>query len=232
LEIGKMHTYEDVRAMARTNYGYGRWDAPYWFIGPEQGMGSHEKDLGLRVRAWLDLGGLELNDCREFHRRIGEKRWHYEEPRVSLQRTWRPLILLLMTYLERPADRDNLRRYQRDRWGSADATQGETCAIELSGLAAPSLMGVGDVSLFLPERIDVIRTRIRDHRPELVVMYGDMQRASWQAIVSPLTFADDGVLEQGSTTVVCTPHPNKRGLCDAYWVDLGKRLRGKRHKSG
>jgi hypothetical protein len=226
-----MHTYDDVRAMARTNYGYGRWDAPYWFIGPEQGMGSHEKDLGLRVRAWLDLGGLELNDCREFHRRIGEKRWHYEEPRVSLQRTWRPLMLLLMTFLERPATRDDLRSYQRDRWGCADAAQGETCVIELSGLAAPSLMG-SDTNFFVPERIDVIRARISDHSPELVVMYGDMQRAAWQAVISPLTFADDGFVTQGSTIMVRTPHPNKRGLCDAYWIDLGKALRGRRGNSG
>jgi len=220
-----MHTHEDVRAMARANYGYGRWDAPYWFIGPEQGMGSHERDLGLRVGAWLELGKLELNDCREFHRRIGENRWHFEQPRVSLQRTWRPLILLLMTYLGRPTDRESLRSYQRDRWGSADARQGETCLIELSGLAAPNLMTAEDGKLFLGERIDVIRHRMRDHKPKLVVMYGDLQLASWEAIVSPLSFAHDKVLIDGSTILACTPHPNKRGLCDTYWTDLGQKLR-------
>jgi len=48
----------DELAMAHGNYGYGRWEATYWFIGPEQGMGLHEdNDLTLRVQAWLELGG-------------------------------------------------------------------------------------------------------------------------------------------------------------------------------
>ena len=54
---------EEMCAMARGNYGYGRWEAPYWFIGPEQGMGQHEKtDLTQRVEAWIELGQQELNE--------------------------------------------------------------------------------------------------------------------------------------------------------------------------
>jgi hypothetical protein len=66
---------EGIREMAGRCYGYGRWDAPYWFIGQEQGMARDEKNnLKPRVEAWLYLGGCELSDCREFHERIGEKR--------------------------------------------------------------------------------------------------------------------------------------------------------------
>jgi hypothetical protein len=36
--------------MARECYGYGRWAAPYWFIGPEQGQG-HD-DLRKRYHVW------------------------------------------------------------------------------------------------------------------------------------------------------------------------------------
>jgi hypothetical protein len=71
----------DMLSMACRNYGYGRWKAPYWFIGPEQGMGLHENGLDRRVKAWLALGSLELNDCREFHHRIGEMRWHFKDLR-------------------------------------------------------------------------------------------------------------------------------------------------------
>lgn len=73
---------------------YGRWGAPYWFIGPEQGQAPEENDDHKpRVKAWLELGGGELTDCREFHVLIGEKRWHRERPK--LQSTWRSLLLLL-----------------------------------------------------------------------------------------------------------------------------------------
>jgi hypothetical protein len=217
----KTHMNANLYEMARMSYGYGQWDAKYWFIGPEQGIGT--EDLLTRVRAWVDLGRRDLNDCREFHRRIGETRWHCKKLRPKLQSTWRRLMLLMMTFLEMPADRESLRNYQRDQWGRSG---GETCVIELSGLAAPSLKEAEDTSLFLSERIEVIRGKIADHKPKLVVMYGDMQRASWEAIASPLSFTDENFLLNGSTIFACTPHPNKRGLRDAYFTDMGRRLRG------
>jgi hypothetical protein len=112
----KTQTNTNLDEMARRSYGYGRWDAPYWFIGPEQGTGRHEgsdlkQSLERRCRCWGELGGRELNDCREFHRRIGEieMRWHLKSPKVALQSTWRPLMLLLMTFLRHPADKERLR---------------------------------------------------------------------------------------------------------------------------
>src|SRR5450631_3929638 len=120
--------------MARRCYGYGRWAAPYWFIGPEQGQDRDENDdLNRRIEVWRGLGGEELSDCRAFHAKLGNDKWHREIPR--LQSTWRPLMLLLMTFLEKPTDNPSLRNYQRDSWGSLE---GETCVIELSGLAANS----------------------------------------------------------------------------------------------
>lgn len=58
----------DVSQMARECYGYGCWNVPYWFIGPEQGQAPQENDdLTLRLKAWTQLGRGELNDCRDFH---------------------------------------------------------------------------------------------------------------------------------------------------------------------
>jgi hypothetical protein len=211
---------KDTLAMARGNYGYGRWEAPYWFIGPEQGMGAHENnDIKRRVKAWLTLGSRELNDCREFHYRIGETRWHCKKPKVELQRTWRPLMLLMMTFLpDRQADNESLRNYQRDRWGALDERVGETCVIELSGLAAPSLKESKETGFFLHERIEHIRGKIRDHRPKLVVMYGRQQKESWNAIgraiagrqfpqddSSPGILPKTNVLFQPPTILICTP---------------------------
>ena len=64
-----------LHKMALECYGYGRWDAPFWFIGPEQGMGETD-DIRLRVATWLKLGAAEVCDCREFHETLGDFRWH------------------------------------------------------------------------------------------------------------------------------------------------------------
>ena len=229
---------ENMLAMARGNYGYGRWEAPYWFIGPEQGMGPHENnDLNLRVQTWLDLGSRELNDCREFHCRIHEIRWHCKKPKVQLQRTWRPLLLLMTTFLDgqadnRQADNESLRIYQRDRWGALDEKLGETCVIELSGLAARSLKESKETGGYLQRRIEVIRGKIRHYQPKLVVMYGKKQKDSWEKIAGgafptePEPFVTDE-----PTILVFTPHPvsrireGKRFLGNEYWTRLGKNLR-------
>jgi phage-related protein len=42
-----------IEEMARGCYGYGRWDAPYWFIGLEEGMSG---TLGEQIEAWQQLG--------------------------------------------------------------------------------------------------------------------------------------------------------------------------------
>ena len=168
---------EAIDKMKRHCYGYGRRDAPYWFIGPEQGQRRVENgDLGPRLSAWVKLGSRELCDCAEFHREIDEHVWHRDG---KLQSTWKRLIRLLMAFLEQPVDNDTLREYQRKRWGMAD---GETCVIELSGLAANNLTIPRDRQSFRAERIATIRERISLNRPRLVVMYGAGQRDSWQII--------------------------------------------------
>lgn len=223
-----------MRSMARGCYGYGTWKAPYWFIGLEQGIGKHENnDLKTRINAWIKLERMELNDCRMFHWNIGEMRWHFKKPKVSLQPTWRPLILLLMTFLGREADKEAFRNYQRDRWGSLD---GETCVIELSGLAAANLKAAKDTTLFLQERIQIIRQKIRDHRPKLIVMYGKQQKTAWEEIAGGM-FPDEPkpFLIQESTILVLAPHPvsrireGKTYLGNKYWTRLGNTLHDAMH---
>jgi hypothetical protein len=233
----------DLIAMARGSYGYGRWDAPYWFIGPEQGMGEHEKDIDpsllRRAECWRKLGGLELNDCRDFHCCIGEERWH-RTSKVKPQTTWQPLIVLLMTYLGRQDDLESRRNYQRDRWGRLD---GETCVIELSGLASPNALNAADTSPFLKERIRIVCDRLRECQPKLVIMYGREQQPSWNAIVKcysgrefpPESFCNllpkTYVLRYGTTTMVSTPHSSRtvwdgtKYVWHDYWRKLGLELR-------
>ena len=218
---------DGIRAMACRFYGYGRWDAPHWFIGPEPGQGRDENnDLRRRAEAWLQLGGRELCDCREFHERICLKKWHGEKP--QLQPTWRPLILLLMAFLEKDTDPESLRAYQRDRWGMVSG--GETCVIELSGLPANSFKVPRDRKSFREKRIEVIRQRMQTYRPALVVMYGASEKEYWEELVER-SFPLNNVLRVGPTIVAFAPHPTSRGQGNAHWKKLGETLRQEAKRS-
>ena len=209
--------------MARRFYGFGHWDAPFWFIGPEQGKGPKEADENdRRLNAWTSLGRSELCDCREFHHKIGETSWHRERPR--LQPTWRSLMLLLKTRLGESPDHESLRAYQRDRWGRASVEQGETLAIELSGLAAKSSRVLVDRSLFREERLEVIRERIHQYKPEFVIMYGMNERVYWERIAG-VELSPDTVVKVGVTLFALTPHPIAFGRTRSDWVRLGVTLR-------
>ncbi|HMF53960.1 MAG TPA: hypothetical protein VK593_06395 [Edaphobacter sp.] len=204
---------------ARHFFGYGRWDAPFWFIGPEVGKGRDEpEDNTRRVDVWLQSRRGELCDCRQFHSLLGEEDWHQQRPR--LQPTWRPLMLLLATFLSESSGKEDLRAYQRDRWGSQ---QGETCLIELSGLAARSMRVNVERQRFREERIDTIRKRIFENRPVFVVMYGN-EKKYWEQIAGGELTLDQPV-KYGSVLFAFAPHPAKRRRKNEDWIGLGRKLR-------
>lgn len=51
--------------------GYGSYEAPWWFIGMEEGGGNDEVELASRLSAWDKRGRLELEDIAEYHREFG-----------------------------------------------------------------------------------------------------------------------------------------------------------------
>jgi hypothetical protein len=231
--VQNTENHRDFSEMARRRFGYGRWDAPFWFIGPEEGMDpSEHNDLTHRLRAWNSLGGPELCDCASFHRQIGLPallKWHRKLPPPPLNLTWKQLMLLLMTFSASSTEKEGLREYQRTRWGMSD---GETCVIELSGLAARAFNVPRDRTLFRAERIAVMRKSMDKQKPKLVVMYGWGERHSFKEIAADCdldeeTFqgfpAEVGKID--ATRIAIAQHPNRHGLVNAYWVELGRRLR-------
>jgi hypothetical protein len=227
----------DIYRMAVGCYGYGSWEAPYWFIGPEQEMAPND-DIQRRLNAWLRLGGKELSDCREFHEVIGEVRWHGEKPK--LQKTWKQLMLLLMAFQgapmspDNPKDKEKLCIYQRDHWGRLND---ETCVIELSGLPTHTYKASGKQRLKLFEagqfdtirrkRIAVIRERILTHKPKLIVMYGRNEREHWEKIAEVTQQLPPDV-----RPILAFPnHPESvEGVKNAYWEELGMGLRKERQR--
>ena len=227
LEGTALQIDREVRSMALTSYGYGCWNAPCWFLGPEQGMARNENgNLGGRIEAWCHFGSRELDDCREFHFRIKEERWHGKN--AILQPTWAKLLLALEAFS--PKDDGDRLEYQKWKWG---CQPGETCVIELSGLAANNLNVDRDRESFLDKRIEHIRTRLHEYEPEFVILYGKTAgcRKAWRE----LTKGAETMVEEnppfakfrrcGPTLLAWTRHPVARGETNEKWTRLGIRLR-------
>src|SRR5271165_6365877 len=211
--------------MASTYYGYGCWETPYWFLGPEEGMTPNVNDLKTRVAAWRHFGGRELNDCREFHFYIGDTRWHGES--AILQRTWGKLLLTLFAFSGMQTDKTGLRLdYQKHRWGFQS---GETCVFELSGLAAHNLNVERDRESFLKDRIKHIHAKICEHRPEFVHLYGKTPgcKKAWKELTEGGEAIPDGTFpfaefcRCGPTILAWTRHPVAFGPTNENWMELG-----------
>ncbi len=210
----------DQEAMALGWYGYGRWDAPYWFVGMEPGG----DDLDECVRMWNALGRQELIDIQGY-REDGDT--DYVSPNAEPQRTWQKLIWLLLAYKGQEPTPAAVLDYQHRYLGSGN---GESALVELSGLPARN-NGV-DVPrmMFRDKRTSLIREQMFQHKPKFAVFYsvdnskGNKYVDAWEAItgVNPL-WREEPVMV-GSTACVMTYHPNGQ-WSKAYWVAIGEKLR-------
>jgi hypothetical protein len=241
---------KDERELARSCYGYGRWDARHWFIGLEEGQAPWENnDFTKRAEVFRELNKDGLCDCLKFHKKIEEHRWHEKNPttgKVDLQSTWKYLILFLMAFQKKATDDeseetmrlrdDSQRDYQRNRWGMGCSDIGETCVIELSGLPANNSKVAKErpeetreqIEAIRPTRIERIKKRIFEHNPKFVVMYGMSAKEHWREIAG-VGLQRDIPRRLGPTTFLLALHPTahfKKGQKkDQYWIDLGTKLR-------
>jgi hypothetical protein len=211
--------------MAERFYGFGRWDAPYWFIGPEPGQAKKEDNkLEHRSRAWRKCGKLEIVDLKEYHDHL-ELGLHTKEE-AALQFTWNKLMLTLLEYQSQATTVEDRRVYQRLRLGRVDK---ETCLIELSGLPANNSSTIRERERFLPSRVlrlqEALAEKLKSPSPGFVVMYGKRSHNYFNSVFGS-TLEQDRVVRVGSTVVVLAPHPNTHGLINNYWITLGKSLRG------
>jgi hypothetical protein len=93
-----METDNPKARAARSGLGYGRWEAPYWFVGMEPG--GEDADASYETW-WEQFGGAELIDCREHHLASNSTDWHRDN-RPPTQRTWLRLIPLVLAYEGEP----------------------------------------------------------------------------------------------------------------------------------
>jgi len=218
-----------LEEMARFCFGYRQWDAPYWFIGLEEGMsGTMEK----RVKAWQKLGrDTGLSDCREFHREIGVDDHHKEG--AEIQKTWRVLMLILLAYKGVEHGKEHLRRYQLTRLGWKED---ETVLTELFGLPAKNVKeGAAQRKLHFSDamideihsqRIGTIRERLQQYSPSLVVMYGTSPKPKKEfARLAGRPMEGWDIFREGKSLITLIPHPTSHGRTNEQWIKHANGLR-------
>ena len=208
-----------VLEMAQHWYGYGRWEAPYWFVGIEPGG----DELNEFARLWRHLGSGELLDIVAHHK---ELRWNWFDEGARTQPTWMKLIWLLLTYKGQEPTRDATLEYQKRHLGRID---GETALTEISCIPARhNGVPVPLREQYRAERIAKISKLISEHAPKFVVFYssGSRYRSTWDKIAGcQLTPHKPIMVER--TACVITSHPT-RERSKAYWSNMGLELRAMR----
>lgn len=207
---------------ARHWFGYGRWDASYWFVGMEFGG----DDDPLSYESWLHLAGPKhegLIDCKEHHdewnRRLGRHfaQWH-DDGVPPIQDTWGPLIRLLLAFQQRPNADGEVAEYQRESWGRRF---GDSALIELSAIHARNMSVRVERTLHRVERIAEMRKQLRRAAPRFAVFYGRSYKAEYERIAGP--FNTEGWTWCGPTLCLLVVHPAYRYAPGPdYWRTLGK----------
>lgn len=157
--------------------------------------------------------------------------------RPPTQDTWRQLIRLLLAFKGERTDNDMIGDYQCDAWGSSS---GETCAPELSALAALGMSVQRERTAFSSQRTAHLRKRVLENEPRFVVMYGGgktlLPNGNYVATGDDRAPAFQfeaiegwsvGFKLDGPTKFVRASHPVKvHGPAppDEYWLAIAKKL--------
>jgi hypothetical protein len=219
-------------------YGYGNYNAPFWFVGMEEGGGNSIEEINSRLQTWKKRGRREIEDVVAYHREFGISKYWEEKP--PLEATWNKIIRIYLAANGSIPTTDEVRFYQRDHLGREKQ---ETCLLELLPLPSPStnhwLYADGShipalVSRqsyrdwLIPIRIKRLQDRIQTYRPLFVILYGKTYLEHWKAISdAPLLYIDTLDIysaELNGTLYVVTNHPVATGVSNEYFHNIGRML--------
>jgi hypothetical protein len=223
-------------------FGYGRAEAPVWFIGMGEGGGDSIDEINRRFTVWSNRGRRPLENLREYHEDIGVTPW-FRDP-AKRQATWAGLILMQFGIQGHrlPSGNDVL-RYQKDGFVCSD---GKECLMELLPLPSRSSSEkdwlYGDSLLpqlkrrsiyrkhYSDKRAERISGMIESYRPKVVVFYSSSAacRTYWNRIAQESFHETDveGVLmARGAKTLFALcPHPANqwKRRTDSYFFQVGE----------
>ena len=207
---------DDLRAFMRGFYGYGSYQARYWFIGQEEGGASSVTELTRRVDLWSARGRCEVDDLHAFLQGLKFTKWIDAPPKRQV--TWARLVQILLTAEGRPCAKEDMLRYQAEELGRS---HGETLIAELMPLPARNLRTWYGNELNLPElrsrreymtavrphRIAHLKEKISEYQPEIVIFYG--ARRWWPGLLG-IEFEHDMSCDYsrlGRTRLLTMKHP-------------------------
>jgi hypothetical protein len=172
--------------------GYGRLDAPVWFLGMEEAGGGEANLLGITKHHWS--------------RRV-------------IQRTWRGMCYLMLKLDNKATDAENIRNYQAESLGRFG---GQTLLVELTPIPKSSIGAWGYEELIpqyasredyyqkvKPRRLAYLQRLIRENQPQIVIAYGKSYWPEYRALFDEIDFAPHGQFLVGKAaglTVVLTDH--------------------------
>ena len=196
--------------------GYGRLEAPVWFLGMEEAGGGEEN-----LRARLEFEPVE--DLARAHRLLGITKHH--EGRKVIQPTWRGMCYVMLKLRGRETDVESIRRYQAERLGRFG---GETLLCEMMPIpklrvgsweyeeAIPQFRSAEEYYRRVkPKRESLLRTVIQQNKPRVVVGYGKGYWEAYQRLFLERRFKRDGaflVSGEEFPLVVLTPHFASRAM--------------------
>ena len=186
--------HEQVLRYATDFLGYGNPSGRLWFIGMEEAGSSGSGHLERRVRLWTERGAKAFEDSADFKRQLGDPGNYFGDDN-RIQRTLSLLIRCEIAAFEgRQATIEDVRSYQRGMWGRPD---GRSATLELSAFPQASLrtwemsehVQSGQFAsrrsyqnFLSDERLPVLITELRKHRPAVVVCYGRKYASYWSRL--------------------------------------------------
>jgi hypothetical protein len=228
---------------AATFFGYGNYQAPFWFIGLEEGGGGSFTEIEGRLTTWQDRGRQELEDVYEYHVQIGARLQisaaHWFGPSPRLQSTWKQLCRIALTAKGQSIDNDALRYYQAQRLGRRTE---ETCLLELLPLPSPGTdrwlykdlsqrPELADRSIYANHyamrRAAHIQQRVAEYCPPVVTFYGIQARyREWWGNIADAVFdwVDGGWYRavRAGTLYLVIAHPAAKGVTNDYFDRVGQ----------
>ena len=220
-------------------YGYGSYQADYWFIGMEEGGGDTVDEVSKRLTVWDQRGRREVEDVAEYHLALGIT-YPFAE-KAKLQPTWAKLIRVLLSIEGEAPTKEDVRRYQQQQWARSN---GNVCLLELLPLPSPSTSHwLYGQSSQLPDlatrdryrerwsaiRIAALRQRIAAHQPKAVIFYSFGYLPYWQAIVGtplqPVLAGEMYVQQTAERIYAVIKHPAATGVTSAYFHEAGQHIR-------
>lgn len=229
-------------------WGFGQYDAEYWFIGMEEGGGDELQEVSKRLLVWEQNGSPELIDNYEYH--LGISEYGYEnffEGKIRLQNTWAKLIRAFLN-IENP-DKDytvsDIKEFQAHCWGRGDSNN---CLLDIFPLPSPSaskwnydkwcglpILRSRDMykTALRDKRINKIKERIATYNPKVVIFYafGDDYLRIWEQ-VSEIEFTPENrhkvfkdksvYLSKREETIYVVTYQPSAVWNNQYWDNVGK----------